>query len=48
MGGAVFPQTNKGGWREGLTAEDMKKCRWLKLKPQLVGRDQVPRMDARC
>ena len=30
-----LPESGKGRWGEGLTAEDMKKCRWL--KPQLVG-----------
>ena len=29
-----LPESDKGRWGEGLTAEDMKKCRWL--KPQLV------------
>jgi ATP-dependent DNA ligase len=29
-----LPETGKGRWGEGLTAEDMKRCRWL--KPQLV------------
>ena len=29
-----LPESGKGRWGEGLTAEDMKKCRWL--KPQLV------------
>jgi bifunctional non-homologous end joining protein LigD len=29
-----LPELGKGRWAEGLTAEDMKKCRWL--KPQLV------------
>jgi ATP-dependent DNA ligase len=27
-------ESGKGRWGEGLTAEDMKRCRWL--KPQLV------------
>jgi len=29
-----LPESGKGRWGDGLTAEDMKKCRWL--KPQLV------------
>jgi DNA ligase D-like protein (predicted ligase) len=29
-----LPESRKGRWGEGLTADDMKKCRWL--KPQLV------------
>jgi ATP-dependent DNA ligase len=29
-----LPESGKGRWGEGLTADDMKKCRWL--KPQLV------------
>jgi len=29
-----LPESGKGRWGEGLTAEDMKECRWL--KPQLV------------
>jgi DNA ligase D-like protein (predicted ligase) len=29
-----LPESSKGRWGEGLTAEDMKRCRWL--KPQLV------------
>ena len=29
-----LPKSRKGRWGDGLTAEDMKKCRWL--KPQLV------------
>ncbi|HTT77688.1 MAG TPA: hypothetical protein VMF50_17120 [Candidatus Binataceae bacterium] len=29
-----FPESRKGRWREGLTAEDMSNCRWL--KPSLV------------
>jgi DNA ligase D-like protein (predicted ligase) len=29
-----LPKSRKGRWGEGLTADDMKKCRWL--KPQLV------------
>ena len=29
-----LPESGKGRWGEGLTAEDMKRCRWL--KPQLV------------
>jgi ATP-dependent DNA ligase len=29
-----LPESGKGRWGEGLTAEDIKKCRWL--KPQLV------------
>jgi DNA ligase D-like protein (predicted ligase) len=29
-----LPERGKGRWGEGLTAEDMKRCRWL--KPQLV------------
>jgi len=29
-----LPELGKGRWGEGLTAEDMKRCRWL--KPQLV------------
>jgi ATP-dependent DNA ligase len=29
-----LPESTKGRWGEGLTAEDMNKCRWL--KPQLV------------
>ena len=29
-----LPESTNGRWGEGLTAEDMKKCRWL--KPQLV------------
>jgi len=28
------PESSKGRWGDGLTAEDMKRCRWL--KPQLV------------
>jgi bifunctional non-homologous end joining protein LigD len=31
---ANLPESNKGRWGEGLTAEDMEKCIWL--KPQLV------------
>jgi bifunctional non-homologous end joining protein LigD len=30
-----LPETSKGRWGEGLTADDMKKCRWL--RPHLVG-----------
>src|SRR5882757_421351 len=29
-----LPESNKGRWGEGLTAKDMKRCRWL--KPQVV------------
>ncbi len=29
-----LPESGKGRWGEGLTAEDMSKCRWL--KPRLV------------
>jgi ATP-dependent DNA ligase len=29
-----LPESGMGRWGEGLTAEDMKRCRWL--KPQLV------------
>jgi bifunctional non-homologous end joining protein LigD len=29
-----LPERGKGRWGEGLTAEDMKLCRWL--KPKLV------------
>jgi ATP-dependent DNA ligase len=29
-----LPESGNGRWGEGLTAEDMKRCRWL--KPQLV------------
>ena len=29
-----LPESGKGRWGEGLTAEDMRKCRWL--KPRLV------------
>jgi ATP-dependent DNA ligase len=29
-----LPESRKGSWGEGLTAEDMSKCRWL--KPRLV------------
>jgi DNA ligase D-like protein (predicted ligase) len=29
-----LPETHRGRWGEGLTAEDMEKCRWL--KPRLV------------
>jgi hypothetical protein len=29
-----LPESRKGRWGEGLTAEDMKRCRWL--RPQLV------------
>jgi DNA ligase D-like protein (predicted ligase) len=29
-----LPESGRGRWVEGLTAEDMKRCRWL--KPQLV------------
>ena len=29
-----LPEGGKGRWGEGLTADDMKHCRWL--KPQLV------------
>lgn len=29
-----LPESSKGRWRDGLTAEDMKRCRWL--KPRLV------------
>ena len=29
-----LPESGKGRWGDGLTAADMKKCRWL--KPQLV------------
>ena len=29
-----LPESGKGRWGEGLTAEDMKRCRWL--KPQLA------------
>jgi bifunctional non-homologous end joining protein LigD len=29
-----LPESGKGRWGEGLIAEDMKKCRWV--KPQLV------------
>ena len=29
-----LPRIEKGRWGDGLTAEDMKRCRWL--KPQLV------------
>ena len=29
-----LPESHKGRWGEGLTAEDMKKCHWL--KPRLV------------
>jgi DNA ligase D-like protein (predicted ligase) len=31
---ANLPEAHKGRWGEGLTADDMKRCRWL--KPQLV------------
>jgi bifunctional non-homologous end joining protein LigD len=31
---ANLPESSKGRWGEGLTAEDMEKCIWL--KPQLV------------
>jgi hypothetical protein len=34
-----LPESGKSRWGEGLTAEDMKRCRWL--KPQ-TGRDRVP------
>jgi len=30
-----LPQTKKGRWGQGLTAEKMKECRWV--KPELVG-----------
>jgi bifunctional non-homologous end joining protein LigD len=30
-----LPESGKGRWGEGLTAEDMSKCRWL--EPRLVG-----------
>jgi bifunctional non-homologous end joining protein LigD len=30
----IFPNREKAEWGEGLTAEDMKRCHWL--KPQLV------------
>ena len=30
-----LPETKSGRWGQGLTAEKMKECRWL--KPQLVG-----------
>lgn len=33
---ANLPQTKEGRWGQGLTAEKMKVCRWL--KPVLVGR----------
>ena len=29
-----LPESGKGTWGQGLTAEDLKRCRWL--KPQLV------------
>jgi len=29
-----LPESKKGRWGEGLTAEDMSKCRWL--QPRLV------------
>jgi len=29
-----LPESRKGRWGEGLTAEEMKRCRWL--KPQMV------------
>ena len=29
-----LPESHKGRWGEGLTAEDLKKCRWL--KPRLI------------
>ena len=29
-----LPESRKGRWGEGLTADDMKKCQWL--EPQLV------------
>ena len=29
-----LPESRKGRWGEGLTAEDMSKCRWL--EPRLV------------
>jgi len=29
-----LPETHRGRWGDGLTAEDMKKCVWV--KPQLV------------
>lgn len=31
-----LPETRRGQWGEGLTAEQMEKCRWL--KPRLVAR----------
>ena len=33
---ANLPEKRSGRWGEGLTAEKMKECRWL--KPVLVGR----------
>jgi bifunctional non-homologous end joining protein LigD len=32
--GQNLPESKRGRWGEGLTAEDMDKCRWL--KPRLV------------
>ena len=31
-----LPETHKGRWGDGLTAEDMKKCVWV--RPALVAR----------
>ena len=31
---ANLPEPGKGPWREGLTAADMEKCRWL--RPELA------------
>lgn len=28
-----LPESGKGRWGDGLTAEDMKRCRWLKPQP---------------
>jgi ATP-dependent DNA ligase len=35
-----LPESKKGRWGEGLTAEDMDKCRWL--QPLLVAMDFLP------
>jgi ATP-dependent DNA ligase len=35
-----LPERGKGRWGEGLTAEDMEQCRWL--KPHLVASIEFP------
>ncbi len=37
---ANLPETEKGRWGTGLTAEDMKKCVWV--RPEVVARIEYP------